>query len=131
MVAVQAEAGPSTPRISKQINFDSSDSEGEADGAVATPLSTKKRKRLDVNGSASSTPNGSPLRHKGLKGKKKVDDDTVPEREARRARAARLLEKRRELPFYRGREMILQEIMDHETTIVSLPPPPLVRAWRC
>ncbi|RXK41757.1 ATP-dependent RNA helicase prh1 [Tremella mesenterica] len=58
---------------------------------------SKKRKRKLINGS---------LKH----------DEEIKRK--RRDLAVNLLETRRRLPFYRGREAILKEIIDHDTTII-------------
>ncbi|OXM81762.1 ATP-dependent RNA helicase prh1 [Cryptococcus neoformans Bt63] len=101
------------PRVS---NFNDSSDEDETE---STPKTEKKKKKkinnLDVNGL--NSPKG-PKKRKigeanGDLGKGKKDGA-----EARRMEAERLLAKRKELPFYQGRRMILEEIMANDTTII-------------
>ena len=111
MAFAQAEAGPSSPPAStsglktkRVADLAGSDSEGESylvdDSPKASPRGNKKKRKLD--------------------GKKKtLEGDKDEERKKRRQVADELFEKRQELPFYQGRRMILEEIVKHDTTVVS------------
>ncbi|KAK4688275.1 hypothetical protein P7C73_g1837, partial [Tremellales sp. Uapishka_1] len=96
MSSSEGEAGPSRspakPRVSRLAD---SDSEDEAE-----PISLK-RKRATGDGER---------KHKG-----KVDE---AERKRRTELANRLYEQRQELPFYQGRKMILNELVENDTIII-------------
>jgi ATP-dependent RNA helicase DHX33 len=112
MAFAQAEAGPSSapsspkaPKTKRVAELAGSGSEDESylvdESPKSSPRGNKKKRKLDG------------------KQKRAAEGDKDEERKKRRQIADELFEKRQELPFYQGRRMILEEIVKHDTTVVS------------
>ncbi|TYJ52858.1 hypothetical protein B9479_006538 [Cryptococcus floricola] len=113
---------PTSPKQSRVANFHDADDQDEQDwheehSAPSTPVHKLKAKRKHGNSPKVSGDGEGP---RGAK-KKRVEVNGVKGKdggaEGRMKEAARLLETRKNLPFYQGRKMILEEIMSNDTTI--------------
>jgi len=104
-----AEAGPSNaspptkPKAKRTAELNDSSDDEALSTPVETPKSSPKtKKKRKLNGTS-----------------KLSQEDRDEDFRKRKAEADRLFAKRQDLPFYQGRKMILEEIMNHDTTIVG------------
>jgi hypothetical protein len=104
------QAGPSKKR--NIVDYESDSSAEQFSSAKSKPGNGLNSVNSSVNGSAASPPARKKGKTQLVKGKDKDDGKRAKE-------AERLWETRRELPFHQCRKMILEEVLAHETTIVS------------
>ncbi|WVQ70498.1 hypothetical protein IAR50_000017 [Cryptococcus sp. DSM 104548] len=113
-------ASPKQPRMA---TFLDTDDDNDHNSAPSTPVHTLKAKRKhsnspQVNGDADGQKKKKKRQVNGVNGKVNGKGGKDVGAHARQKEAERLLETRKNLPFYQGRKMILEEIMDNDTTII-------------
>lgn len=108
----------------KEVAF-FSDDEDFADGDAGSPVPLAPTRKRKLNDSANGTmanghvPNGAAGPSKKAKKKANKGKGKKGSEEERARIAAELLLKRYELPFYQGRRMILDDVVNNDTVVVS------------
>ncbi|ODN82667.1 hypothetical protein, variant 1 [Cryptococcus amylolentus CBS 6039] len=113
---------PTSPKQPRVANFlDADDDDGDFHEEHSTPSTPVRKLKAKRKHGHSPKVNGDCEGPRSAK-KKRVEVNGVKGKdggaEGRMKEAARLLETRKNLPFYQGRKMILEEIMSNDTTII-------------